>query len=763
MTLLTVLFVATLFLSSGYGADRPFAQRFVTNTKGDIHVIGNTFLSCSGTGCYVDIDGDASTSNSSSANLSLPSGSTVLWAGLYWAGNRPNNNTTYPNIKLKTPASGGYINLTSPSCDLNAPPNQANAYLCFNDVTGHVRTGGAGTYTAADIVVNPSGYAGWGLIIVFGNEAMPPRNLAVFDGFTYINNNSGISINIAGFTTPLNGPVGTSVGFLAGNASTSTADHLSLSGTALQDPLRSATNFFSSKATNLGAEIPRNPFLVNLNGWDVGRVNASGILGNNTSATTITFGGPDKYLPYAFSFATEIYEPVIAPNITKVGTDINGGLLVPGDTMRFEIGLRNTGYDTGTGVVLHDPIPAYTSFVPGSLRILTGANSGTKSDSNGDDQAEYCAPETTPACPVPQVIFRLGTGANASVGGSIPHLASTSIAFDVQLLPTIPAGTVLTNSATISYSGQTLGASFAATSSQATAVIYTPPAATKSFSPNPIDINGVSTMTIQLTNSGPNQTTVTGTTFTDVYPPGLVNAANTSPSLVCSAGSSATITGGAAGGNNIGISNGTFPPNGTCTLTVSVTSALPDNYYNLTSDITSSNTGNAPGAAATLSVGKQLISKSFSPNRILINESANTTFIITNPTVIPLTGLTFDDLLTGMQIAAGAQSNGCGGTLSATIGSSSISLVGGTVSANSSCSITVPVSSPIGGYYANTTGPVNSNESSGSPSNTAYLTVVAPPLASKSFAPPAVAPGAPARRRLLLRHPPSPRASSGLH
>ena len=35
---------------------------------------------------YVDVDSDSATFNSSTANQTLPSGSTILWAGLYWGG-----------------------------------------------------------------------------------------------------------------------------------------------------------------------------------------------------------------------------------------------------------------------------------------------------------------------------------------------------------------------------------------------------------------------------------------------------------------------------------------------------------------------------------------------------------------------------------------------------------------------------------------------------------------------------------------------------
>ena len=106
-----VLFLVTAFLLSlSFDATaqiaRPFTIRYSTNNNGDIKLIGNTNMTCPAsadctsaqqgvanpTGVNnndfamidVDIDGDPSTFNSSSATLNLPGGSTVLFAGLYW-------------------------------------------------------------------------------------------------------------------------------------------------------------------------------------------------------------------------------------------------------------------------------------------------------------------------------------------------------------------------------------------------------------------------------------------------------------------------------------------------------------------------------------------------------------------------------------------------------------------------------------------------------------------------------------------------------
>jgi len=90
-------------------ADRSFAPRYQTHTRGNIAMAANTLLSCpegaancdaarAGTGtsanlanngwamANVDVDADPTTFNSSSADLSIPAGATVSFAGLYWGG-----------------------------------------------------------------------------------------------------------------------------------------------------------------------------------------------------------------------------------------------------------------------------------------------------------------------------------------------------------------------------------------------------------------------------------------------------------------------------------------------------------------------------------------------------------------------------------------------------------------------------------------------------------------------------------------------------
>jgi hypothetical protein len=112
-----------------------------------------------------------------------------------------------------------------------------------------------------------------------------------------------------------------------------------------------------------------------------------------------------------------------------------------------------------------------------------------------------------------------------------------------------------------------------------------------------------------------------------------------------------------------------------------------------------------------------VFTKAFADSQIqLFGIGNNTTlsFTITNPPAnpSPLTGLAFTDVLPAGLIVAtpNALTSSCGGTVTATAGSNSISLSGGTLAANASCTISLSVSGTAIGALTNTTGAISSNE-----------------------------------------------------
>ena len=173
--LLILLLLQSLLFASQAEAQitRSFTSRFSTNANGDIRLIGNTVVTCSTTtggnaaSCagaksasnpvlnndgdfdiiHVDKDSDPTTFNSTQSTLSLPVGSTVLFAGLYWGGRT--NKAARNQVLLRTPVAGGYSTITASTIDTAA--GASNNYAGFANVTAQVIAGGNGTYTVANV------------------------------------------------------------------------------------------------------------------------------------------------------------------------------------------------------------------------------------------------------------------------------------------------------------------------------------------------------------------------------------------------------------------------------------------------------------------------------------------------------------------------------------------------------------------------------------------------------------------------------------
>lgn len=340
---------------------------------------------------------------------------------------------------------------------------------------------------------------------------------------------------------------------------------------------------------------------------------------------------------------------------------------------------------------------------------------------------------------VAQVVTCTNNTASLVNGASLP---------DVTIIVSVAAGAPNSVSNTATASSTTLDPSISNNSATIANSVGSP-TLSKSFSTSPIAPNGTSTLTLTLTNATSNP--FTGVAFTDTFPSGLTIAA--APALTNTCGG--TITGGAAGNNNIGLSAGNLAANGgTCTITVVVTASTPGSYANSSGGATTAQTGAGPGAVsntATLVVLTPApITKAFSQSPILAGGTSTLTFTITNPNALtPLTGVAFTDTFPtapgAMVVAAtpNATTNGCGtSTFSPTAGSASISFSGGLLVGGGTCTVSVNITAPTAGTYNNTSSGVSTtNAGTGSPAS-ASLTVsaVVPPSMTKAFAPSAIAP-----------------------
>ena len=455
---------------------RSFTPRFTTNDRGDITLIGNTLMSCGGAGnCtnarngngnqlndndhnlqYVDVDALGSTFNSSAALLQLPSGATVLWAGLYWGG--ASASAARNTCQFSTPAAANQ-NITATQLDAIAPDD----YQGYRDVTAMVVAGGNGTYMVSNVQSTSNTtnvYAGWALVVAYRLASLAQRNIVVWDGYANVNG-ATVTIPVSGFVTPPGGTVNTKLGVVAYEGDLGfTGDSFSLNGVALGDALNPTTNFFNSSITALGSQyINKAPNYVNQLGFDIDLLALTNALPNNATSATISLTtNGDQYFPGVVAFVTDLYAPVITGNsFQKTVVDLNGVPARPGDVLEYTISMLNSGDDAAIQTVMRDTLPANATFVPGSISVLSGANAGAKTDAAGDDQAEYVAGSRS-------IVARLGAGAGSASGGTLAPGVATRVRFRVTIGSPSPTGSTVANQAGLAFTGNQTGTAFASQS-----------------------------------------------------------------------------------------------------------------------------------------------------------------------------------------------------------------------------------------------------------------------------------------------------------
>ena len=205
---LAFVVVGVGLLPAAATADRAFGPRFTVNTQGDIAIAANSLESCldalgglrerpqrhgpdlnnnNRTVTWIDRDTDPDTFDSSSADLALPPGATVLFAGLYYGGqltagnggSGPPNPSARNQVRFKAPGDTSYRR--APRRD-----DASSSYQGFVNVTARVAAAGVGTYWTADVQLgtgrSDGGTGGWALVVAYGDPTAPSRNLSVFDG-----------------------------------------------------------------------------------------------------------------------------------------------------------------------------------------------------------------------------------------------------------------------------------------------------------------------------------------------------------------------------------------------------------------------------------------------------------------------------------------------------------------------------------------------------------------------------------------------------
>ncbi|WAA09111.1 DUF11 domain-containing protein [Fervidibacillus albus] len=346
--------------------------------------------------------------NSSSAQLVIPSESTVLYAELIWGGNfltRDQDITLLLDspVTLTDPNSTSTLISPDPLTSNNStfsfgnPPVERGFYMRSNDVTSIVQAAGPGTYTVSGVpgLVDPlvastvnTNHAGWTLAVVYENSSMPTRSMNLYvgsNGIVINPSNPTIDIDVTGFMTPASGDVDARLLISAqeGDANIGGDQVLfgpdALSLTPLSGPNNPVGNFFGSQINDITGNLDttgtfgnrnQDPFtqtniVAGRQGWDITNVSGMNYLPNNQSTATFRFtSSGDAYMPNALGVQIDVGDAL--PDIVK---SVDKTLVTKGDVLTFTITITNNGVVPADHVIFYDEIPDGCKFFPDSLYI----------------------------------------------------------------------------------------------------------------------------------------------------------------------------------------------------------------------------------------------------------------------------------------------------------------------------------------------------------------------------------------------------------
>lgn len=222
---------------------------------------------------------------SSGATLSLAPSDEIMHAFLYWAGSGPGDFDVQLNgVDITAERQFGLI-----FSNTGLP-----FFSAFADVTSQVQATGNGNYTLSDLDVSPwlnvneycingTNFAGWTLIVIYRNDALPLNQLNVYDGLK----NVPLQIDITLENLNVIDNDGAKIGVVAweGDANLANNENLSINGNPLSDPpLNPANNAFNGTNSFTGSNQLYNMDL------DVYDIQNNIAIGDSTALIQLTSG-----------------------------------------------------------------------------------------------------------------------------------------------------------------------------------------------------------------------------------------------------------------------------------------------------------------------------------------------------------------------------------------------------------------------------------------------------------------------------------------
>ncbi|MFO0549835.1 MAG: hypothetical protein U0271_15690 [Polyangiaceae bacterium] len=315
--------------------------------------------------------------NGSDAVLSLPQNAEILYAELVWGGSY---NYGGENVLADIDTS---VNLSFGGDALSIDPDPTTAvtldtagsfqiryYMRSADVTGFVDAHRGGTYAVEgvpgtqSITATGTNAAGWTLVVAYRSDGEPTRDLSVFVGGIFVDEDATVDYAIDGFCAPPAGNIeGTiAISTLEGD-SNRVGDQIGIGQSAagpfvlLSGPNNPVDNFFCSQINGPDGQLDTSGTNGNANhtpgtntkgarqGWDITHLALSSgqghLVPDQTTAVLHTQTNSDSYMPTLAGLAIDVNAPKFTYDAST--TEVDASTVTVGDTFNLTVKLVNEG------------------------------------------------------------------------------------------------------------------------------------------------------------------------------------------------------------------------------------------------------------------------------------------------------------------------------------------------------------------------------------------------------------------------------------
>lgn len=356
------------------------------------------------------------TANGSSAQLALPSEAQVLHAELVWGGSfadpsSANSLAAELDDPVRLLFDGDEIDVAPQGTGITVVGGTLFRYYARSaDVTSFVEARGEGTYTVAGVpakqteTIDSLHAGGWTLFVAYRDESQPIRNLSIFFGGQFVDENTTQDYGFADFCASSSGDLTgrAIITALEGDANRD-GDVLCIAPgespdndefVGLEGPNNPADNFFASQINDANGELDESGTFGDRNhdaaavtnvvggrqGWDITQIDLSSADGSlapgQTGAVLRTATLDDSYLPMAAGFSIDVTAPEFPPG-PGTATTIDATELAVDDTFTVTVTLTNDGPVAADDIAFFMPMPQ-------GITLTSFTSDGSDGDASGN-------------------------------------------------------------------------------------------------------------------------------------------------------------------------------------------------------------------------------------------------------------------------------------------------------------------------------------------------------------------------------------------